>query len=992
MTQLKPYLVSIATVVFVGLLKMGVNEAFGMESPILLFFAAITISAWYGGAVQGLFATAVSVAFMLVFFISFENMREPASIWYLRLGMYTLEGGVISLICSKLRTARNQAHASYRDLLKAEGAMRANERRLRRIFESNVMGLVFSNSQGEIIDANDYFVNLVGMNREDLRQGRVTWKQFTPPEHLAASDRALQAILSGQHFPPFEKEYIHSAGHRVAVMVGAAKVDEDMLVAYILDISQRIIAEKALADANAQLELGVAVRTKQLTDANAELSRLVQEREQAVERLRESESFLHLVIENIPNMIFVKDAKELRFVRFNKAGEVLVGQSRENLVGKNDFDFFPREQAQYFIEADRKVLEVGETVDIEEEPIMTATGLRFLHTKKLPLFDKYGKPQYLLGISEDITEKKVAEQQRMELMQAQAARSEAEKSTRRLVFLADASSALNQSLEIGPLLSAFSQVILREMADWCVIDFYDEKDHSFQNIVCAHQDAEDPEQRQVFTLQQYDSVPPLNLESQEGLGYVLRTGTGRIYETKSLSDLEQVFVSPSFAQRIHQEEPASVILVPLGFHGRNFGTMTLVSKKYGSLYGELELSFALDLAKRAAIAIENARLYNRAEIANRAKSAFLANMSHEIRTPLGAILGFAELMVDGPNLNSEQAHYVSTIVKNGRQLLRLVDEVLDLSKVESDRISIERIAFSLPRLIEEVRTLLLMKAEEKGIRLQVNVPANLPATVKSDPTRIRQVLINIIGNAIKFTEKGVVDVGVSAQPSPEQSDLCTLRFTVSDTGIGMTPEQMARLFEPFVQADDSMTRRFGGTGLGLFLSRKLARLLEGDVTLEESKYRQGSRFSIHMKVETGHFQIPQVEVSSAHDLTSSPREMQILIVDDAPDNQILTQAFLRKMGLGSDVADNGRQGVDKTLTGKFDVVLMDIQMPEMDGFAAVKELRDRGYKGTVIALTAHAMKGDRERCIENGFDDYLTKPITRHTLQDCLSRHLNLSH
>jgi PAS domain S-box-containing protein len=229
--------------------------------------------------------------------------------------------------------AKRKTENAYARLRTTEGSLRMTESRLRRIFDSNMIGLIFTDFQGHILDANDYLLNMIGASRDELLAGKLSWRDFTPPEHLEASDTALQSLREHDYFPPFEKEYVHRDGHRFSVLLGATKVEDNLIVAFILDISDRKNAEKAITEANNRLELSVALRTKELTDANIELTRLVKEREQGVEKLRESESFLDLVIENIPNMIFVKDAKSLKFVRFNKAGEQLVGRRRDELLG-----------------------------------------------------------------------------------------------------------------------------------------------------------------------------------------------------------------------------------------------------------------------------------------------------------------------------------------------------------------------------------------------------------------------------------------------------------------------------------------------------------------------------------------------------------------------------------------------------------------------------------------------------------------------------------
>lgn len=278
----------------------------------------------------------------------------------------------------------------------------------------------------------------------------------------------------------------------------------------------------------------------------------------------------------------------------------------------------------------------------------------------------------------------------------------------------------------------------------------------------------------------------------------------------------------------------------------------------------------------------------------------------------------------------------------------------------------------------------------------------LPQYILSDPTRLRQILINVVGNAIKFTDKGSVDVTVTYKPKTEDLSHGTLEFIVADSGIGISPLQINKLFQPFVQADESMTRKFGGTGLGLFLSRKLARLLGGDLSLKSSHPGKGSQFAIALEVQVVEMIADEAEEASVKRLNnvdainssktladSSHRHGRVLIVDDAADNRTIVSIYLDKMGLDYEVAENGMQGVDKALKEKFDVILMDIQMPELDGFEAVQLLRDRNYSGPIIALTAHAMKGDKEKCLMRGFNDYLSKPLSKDSLRQTIDKYID---
>lgn len=375
-----------------------------------------------------------------------------------------------------------------------------------------------------------------------------------------------------------------------------------------------------------------------------------------------------------------------------------------------------------------------------------------------------------------------------------------------------------------------------------------------------------------------------------------------------------------------------------------------------------------------------------AEAASRSKSAFLANVSHEIRTPLGAILGFSELLKDPALPHQERANYIDVIGRNGRELACLIDDILDLSKVEAGRLEVERIRFSLPNLLADVTTSLSVRAREKAIRLSVESVGTVPDTIVSDTTRLRQILINIIGNAVKFTDHGEVDVVVETTPPKTLPGHQTLKFTIKDSGRGIPEAKRSKLFQAFAQADSSTTRKFGGTGLGLILSRQLARLLGGDVVLAHSELGVGSTFIV--TIDAG-----PVEARPAEPKPTVARQrvddkptvkqldgVRVLLAEDVIDNQILLQRLLTGSGAKVDIVPNGLEAVKKAKTTAFDVILMDIQMPELDGLGATRQLRACGYDRPIIALTAHAMREEREKCLRSGCNDHLTKPVSISTL------------
>lgn len=370
-----------------------------------------------------------------------------------------------------------------------------------------------------------------------------------------------------------------------------------------------------------------------------------------------------------------------------------------------------------------------------------------------------------------------------------------------------------------------------------------------------------------------------------------------------------------------------------------------------------------------------------AEKANELKSAFLANMSHEIRTPLAAIIGFTDLLkveAPGPEV---QAEYLDIIDRNGKVLVKLIDDILDLSKVESGHLELEYVAFSPEKLLGEVFELLGELAQKKDLYLKSEADDSFPDKIYSDPTRLRQVLTNIIGNAIKFTERGGVTVRMKAAAA-EGSSAKQISFQVCDTGIGMNQEQSSRLFQTFMQADNTMTRRFGGTGLGLILSKRLARLMGGDVVLASSQPDQGSCFLISVAQGSPELVKTQAPAGTLAKTEVKPitegeplKDKVILVVEDSEDNQLLIGNILTEAGAQVEFAANGREGVERCSEKHFDVVIMDIQMPVMDGLQATIKLRAKNYQRPILALTANAMSSDRERYAQAGFDEYLMKPI-----------------
>lgn len=404
-----------------------------------------------------------------------------------------------------------------------------------------------------------------------------------------------------------------------------------------------------------------------------------------------------------------------------------------------------------------------------------------------------------------------------------------------------------------------------------------------------------------------------------------------------------------------------------------------------------------DKAQLIAELQELRRAKEAAEAAAEAKSGFLANMSHEIRTPMTTILGYAENLID-PNLSEEERLAgVHTIRHTGEYLLGLINDILDLSKIDSGKLDVERIPCSPAELANVARSLMEVRATQKGLAFELTCINKIPETIQSDPTRIKQILINLVGNAIKFTKEGTILFLVSFHEEDTEGPF--LNFIVMDSGIGMTAEQLDRLFVPFTQADASTARKFGGTGLGLAISKRLAKLLGGDIFVySEPDWGAAFRVSIPTGPIDGVEMIDDLSVipgkKKESDATPKSTEIhaKILLAEDTVVNQKLFSLVLKKAGAEVTVVENGKKAVETAMAAQnegdpFDVILMDMQMPVLTGWEATRLLRSKGYTLPIIAVTASAMPTDREKCLEAGCDAYATKPIQRRELLEQIRKY-----
>jgi PAS domain S-box-containing protein len=660
--------------------------------------------------------------------------------------------------------------------------------------------------------------------------------------------------------------------------------------------------------------------------------------------LTEKNTLLDSIINNIPVTIFLKHADNLRYKLINRSGELMLGHQRDEFLGRNNFDLMSQQAAEITTRNEREVLQQNGMVEIAEEHIETALGTRIFHTKKLALRNTQGEPQYLLGIAEDITDRKASEHKLYELNADMTATLQAIPDM--LFDISREGKYLNVWTRNSELLIAQKELLLGHNVSEML------PPEAAHTVMCAIQDAE-------------------------------KTGYSRDWV-------------------IHLKLPQGVCWFELSVAPR--------AGKDGATKRYIVLSRDITDRKKAEDEIRtlNTKLEQRvaertAQLlhANKAKDSFLATMSHEIRTPLGGLLGMMEIL-GLSKLNDEQSEMLNIAQSSGKSLLRIVDDILDWSKIEAGKLVLSPQTARISQLLKDVVSTYAQLASAQGIQLRQHVDDRLGRAHHFDALRVSQILNNFTSNAIKFSQQGTVEISVQLMGKHDGYE--TVKLNVKDNGIGIDPEHLTRLFQLYEQANANTARMYGGTGLGLSICRRLADMMDGDISVESTP-GFGSTFSLTLDLrvasaeEQQSLQLQQVrgdglKQQALKEWGGNDKQVSVLVVDDHPVNRALLKKQLKQLGLQVEVAPSGIVALSLWWAGQFDAIITDCHMPEMDGYELTRSIRemekhDGRQRVPIIAWTANVLADEEVRCHEAGMDDLMTKPTELAELNEMLHKWIN---
>jgi PAS domain S-box-containing protein len=781
---------------------------------------------------------------------------------------------------------------------------------IRSFVEADVVGILFGDVYGGIHQANDELLRIIGYSREDLQTGKLRWDHITPPEYLPLDEQNIAEAKARGACNPYEKEYIRKDGNRVAVLVGYSLVGEarEESVAMILDLSDR---------------------------------------KQAEEALRQSEARFRLMVESAKDYaIFTLDLDGM-ITSWNSGAERLLGYTEEEAIGSDGrIIFTPEDNEQGRAEWEMQT-DLSEGRAKNERWHVRKDSSRFWGSGLvMPLQTESGSTQGLVKIMQDKTQSRQAAEREQ--------------------FLAQSSAALAASIDYKTTLTTIARLAVPFLADYCFFDAINASGQIERVAWCAA----DPVMQGWFDeVQQF--IPPQDFD-RHPVAHVLRSGDTHFVPKVTPEWIESVAISPTHLQFMQRCQLRSLLTVPLKVN-HPLGALTFCFTPYSNRhYTQADLTLAEELARRAALALDNAKLYHQAQEANRIKDEFLAVLSHELRSPLNPILGWTRLLQNGKLNPVRQAEALAIIERNARLQTQLIEDLLDISRIMQGKLTLTAAPVHLAAVITAAVETVHLSAEAKQIQISLDLDPGI-APISGDAARLQQVVWNLLTNAVKFTPNG-------GQVTVELQQLNQLaQIRVSDTGKGISADFLPHIFEYFRQEDGSTTRKFGGLGLGLAIVRQIVEMHGGIVEAESLGENQGATFTVRLP-------ILQQTIPTASEPThvgagnqEAPlSNLQILMIDDDDDTREFQTFLLEQHGAKVTAAASGLEALQALDQFIPDVLISDVGMAEMDGYMLMQQIRSRPNQGgriPAIALTAYARDFDQQKAFQVGFQAHITKPV-----------------